>query len=438
MKIVRLTAANLKRLVAVEITPDGNLVQITGRNGAGKTSVLDAIWWALAGTRNVQARPIREGAEVAEIELDLGTLIVTRRFLSQPDGGYTTSIKVESPEGARYPSPQTVLDALVGELSFDPLAFARATPREQYDTLTGLLEVDVAALDREHAELYEQRRDVNREAKTLQGAADKAKSPTRIPDEVPVEPIKARVAEAADQDAGRRADLDRREELRRAVVAAKEDAGIRARHIGDLKEQLARLRDELAHAEASRDAAHASIAAAEVALSELPEVPDPVDVSALYAELDAAREANARRDRLTAERREHDRLATAADRKRKAAARLTRQMDDLQATKAAAIESAALPVPNLTLGDGVVILDGVPLEQASDAQQLRTSVALAMAANPELRVLRIRDGSLLDEDSLGALAEMADASDYQVWIERVDTSGTVGVVIEDGRVADDG
>ena len=438
MKIVRLTAANLKRLVAVEITPDGNLVQITGRNGAGKTSVLDAIWWALAGTRHVQARPIREGAEVAEIELDLGTLIVTRRFLAQEDGGFTTSIKVESPEGARYPSPQTVLDALVGELSFDPLAFARATPREQYDTLTGLLEVDVAGLDREHAELYEQRRDVNREAKTLQGAADKAKSPTRIPDEVPVEPIKARLAEAADQDAGRRADLDRREELRRTVVAAEADVGVHARKVADLKEQLARLRDELAYAEARQAEALAALAAAEVDLSDLPEVPDPVDVSALYAELDAAREANARRDRLTAERREHDRLANAAERKRKQAAKLTRQMDDLQAAKAAAIESAALPVPNLTLGDGVVILDGVPLEQASDAQQLRTSVALAMAANPELRVLRIRDGSLLDEDSLAALAEMADASDYQVWIERVDTSGTVGVVIEDGMVAADG
>ena len=38
MKIVRLTAENIKRLVAVEITPDGNVVQITGKNGAGKTS----------------------------------------------------------------------------------------------------------------------------------------------------------------------------------------------------------------------------------------------------------------------------------------------------------------------------------------------------------------------------------------------------------------
>ena len=44
MKIVQLTAENVKRLTAVSIAPDGNLVQITGRNGQGKASVLDAIF----------------------------------------------------------------------------------------------------------------------------------------------------------------------------------------------------------------------------------------------------------------------------------------------------------------------------------------------------------------------------------------------------------
>jgi hypothetical protein len=62
--------------------------------------------------------------------------------------------------------------------------------------------------------------------------------------------------------------------------------------------------------------------------------------------------------------------------------------------------------------------------------------AIAMAANPELRVLRIKDGSLLDENGLRLVAEMADAGDYQVWIEQVDTSGKVGIVMEDGAIRD--
>lgn len=62
-KIVRLTAENVKRLVAVEIrpNPDGNLVIVGGRNAAGKSSVLDAIMFALAGKKALPAKPIREG-----------------------------------------------------------------------------------------------------------------------------------------------------------------------------------------------------------------------------------------------------------------------------------------------------------------------------------------------------------------------------------------
>jgi recombinational DNA repair ATPase RecF len=61
MKIIELQAENVKRLRAVTITPEGNIVEISGRNGQGKTSVLDAIWWAVSGTTHIQAVPIRKG-----------------------------------------------------------------------------------------------------------------------------------------------------------------------------------------------------------------------------------------------------------------------------------------------------------------------------------------------------------------------------------------
>jgi hypothetical protein len=65
----------------------------------------------------------------------------------------------------------------------------------------------------------------------------------------------------------------------------------------------------------------------------------------------------------------------------------------------------------------------------------RVSVAIAMAANPKLRVLRVRDGSLLDEDGIAMLAKLANERDYQIWLERVDSTGKIGVVMEDGEVA---
>src|SRR5262245_25537416 len=140
MKIISLTAENVKKLSVVEIVPKGNLVQITGKNGQGKSSVLDSIWWALAGTTHIQAAPIRKGADEARIKLDLGEIIVKRVFKrhAAAEGEaetYTTAITVENAEGARFPSPQRMLDGFIGALTLDPLEFASMEPREQAETM---------------------------------------------------------------------------------------------------------------------------------------------------------------------------------------------------------------------------------------------------------------------------------------------------------------
>ena len=94
-----------------------------------------------------------------------------------------------------------------------------------------------------------------------------------------------------------------------------------------------------------------------------------------------------------------------------------------------------MPVPGVAFDDGAVLLDGLPFDQASDAQQLRASIAIASAMNPKLRVIRVRDGSLLDKDSMALLAEFAETNDMQVWIETVQSGRPGAIVIEDGMVA---
>ena len=126
MKIDKLSIENLKRISKVEITPGADcMVLITGANGAGKSSVLDAIWWALAGERGIQSAPIRNGEKTARVSLDLGDVVVTREWARRDDDSTTTRIRVENAEGARFPSPQKMLDSLLGSLTFDPLKFAR-------------------------------------------------------------------------------------------------------------------------------------------------------------------------------------------------------------------------------------------------------------------------------------------------------------------------
>lgn len=91
MRILKLSAENYKRLVAVAITPDGHIVDINGKNGAGKSSTLDAIYAALAGKSALPSKPIRKGETKAKITLTLGEgnaaqLIVTRTFQTTKEG----------------------------------------------------------------------------------------------------------------------------------------------------------------------------------------------------------------------------------------------------------------------------------------------------------------------------------------------------------------
>jgi hypothetical protein len=98
------------------------------------------------------------------------------------------------------------------------------------------------------------------------------------------------------------------------------------------------------------------------------------------------------------------------------------------------LESAKWPVDGLGFSDDGITFGGLPFEQASSAEQLRVAVAIGLALNPTLRVLLIRDGSLLDGDNLEAISEMASEADAQVWLERVGDDGHCAVVIEDGQI----
>jgi hypothetical protein len=131
---------------------------------------------------------------------------------------------------------------------------------------------------------------------------------------------------------------------------------------------------------------------------------------------------------------ERARVAAELEEARARAGALTALIDALDADKAMQLAEAKFPVEGLAFDEGGVRLNGVPFSQASAAEQLRVSVAMGLAMNPRLRVLLIRDGSLLDDDSLALVAAMAAESDAQVWMERVGDGAECSVVIEDGAV----
>ncbi len=430
MRIVNFKAENFKILKAIEISPSGDVVKIGGKNGQGKSSVLDAIWVTLAGRGVGPAMLIRKGEEECRLQLDTGELIITRKFTAKEGGQMTDSIKVQRQNGDIVSKPQNVLNELMGQIGFDPFAFVSLKPDAQAETLLAMvpLPIDLDADAEADATDFATRRDLNRDAAALKAQIDAIQTRDDLPADAPDRSaLTAKLASAADTNSAIERERARRLELTNVIQ----------RRIDDCERDLERVKQLRAEA----DALAANITERangtderQAELEALPPLGDPVDTAAVRAELESAEAILAAIDQ---QKRRADLVTRHAALVEQADAR-TKAMVDREKVRNEALGKAKMPIDGLGFavndkGKPVVMFNGIPFDQASTAEQIKASTAIAMAGNPELRVLRIKDGSLLDEDSLAIIAGMARDEDFQLWIEVVGTGG-VGVVIENGEI----
>lgn len=399
MKIINLKAENVKKIKAVDITPTDNTIVIKGKNGQGKSSVLDSILYALGGKDALKdtPKPVRDGEDHASIEVDLGDYKVVRTW----NAAGTTRLEVFSPDGAKYGSPQTLLDDIVGRIAFDPLAFANMKPNEQRSVLLDVLGLTekVAELQKIYREKFEERTIVGRELKTAEGH-HAAITVAENPPEAAIDTVEvaAELQKANSHNSGLTM-------LRDTLADAEAD-------VKDLKDQLAEA--EKAVADAKK----------QIKGKEL------IDTKPLQDKLARSTEINLQYQQVQNKKQASENV----DKFKGKQTKLTKELDKLVEDKEALITTAKLPIDGLNIDAEGVTFNEIPFTQLSSAEQLKVSLAIAIAMNPKLRVIRIMDGSLLDTDNMAIVQEMAKDQDYQVWIERVEDSGRVGILIENGEV----
>lgn len=401
MHVKHISVRNFKKIKEVDLHPPQHTVWLGGWNGNGKSSLLDALWWALAGHKAGVNNPIREGAAGTEVIADLGEYTVTRK--QRLGGKSTVALKTEA--GHEIKSPQATLDSLLGRYSFDPMKFAGETGKQQVDSLLEVagLPFDLAQLDADRQALFDQRTKVGQQGKAI----------GTLPDPHPDVP-------EAEQSAG---------ELVRQVQAAQD----RHRHNAARMDALEALNARISETEVWLANAREELAALG---AEVDALPAAGDIESLQQQLESVEATNA----LVRE--------NASIRERKAAQDALRaEYDDLTAgiakidkTKADGVASANLPA-GLGFNETGVTLNGVPFADANTAEKIRASVAMALAAKPHLRVGRTTDGSLLDPESLALLGDLAEEHDFQLWIELVGTQTNGGLaiefILEDGELKND-
>jgi len=424
VKIVKLTAENIQKIKAVEITPDGNTVIISGKNGQGKTSVLDSISYALGGKALIPTKPIRKGEEAARVEVDLGKYIVERHWTSDN----RSYLKVTSKEGGTFSSPQKLLDSLIGDLSFDPLAFARAEKKQQVEILLQAADIQmekktlesisgvkvegegnpIELINQVHKKVFEERTILNREVKKLRVKRESIKIPEGMEKTEPV------------------STSELFEERKKMEEQIRENEKKRDR-FGLILERLSEIDVQMKALEA--EAAELNKECKQMMEDDIENLQDP-DIDAIDEKIAQVDEIN----RVAQLLKEREEIKVKLNKESREASRLSDNLEAILQYKDVMMGKARMPIDGLDFEEGGVTYNGIPFDQASDSEKLKVSMAIAMALNPKIRVIRITDGSLLDSENMEIIQSMAREKDFQVWIEKVDESGQVGVYIEDGEI----
>lgn len=417
MKVLELTARNYKRLRYVELKPEGELIVIGGRNAQGKSSLLDALADALSGSKTKTLEPVRKGEARADIVVTTDTGLKITKYYTEK-GGY--GLRVQTADGAEYPQAAAYLGQFFNSLTFDPLEFARADEKRQAATLRRLAGIDIAELDERRKATFDERTVVNRRVRDLEGELKNlGQRPVAGGDPVDV----AALMEEESRLAGVKASND---DLRREL--SRREAGLERARAG-----RQRIEDEIERLRGSLQEANAEVAGEEMQTEELrlqvATLKDP-DIESVRARIATAAQQNSAVQAAIHWDAVAERLASAAAE----STDLTGVLEEIDSGKLAMLRDATYPLPGLSVdAEGHVLYGGVPFSQASSAEQIKVSAACGLALKPELRMLIIRDGSLLDDDSVASLEELAGEFDAQIFIERVGTAGA-SIVIEDGEV----
>lgn len=403
MKIHKLEIENVKRVKAVKIEPTANgLTIIGGKNNQGKTSVLDAIAWALGGDKYRPSQAQREGSVIPpnlHIVMNNG-LIVERR-------GKNSNLKVTDPNGKK--AGQQLLNEFVEQLALDLPKFMEATSREKAQTLLQIIGVGprLADLERQEKELYNERTYIGRMADQKEKYA---KEQPYYPD-VPSVPVSAselirQQQEILAQNGENQRKRERRHQLEQEYQSVTEQIQALLAKQGQLEADL-----QIAK-ETSEGLTDRSTAELEENISNIEEINRKV------------------RANLDKDKAEED-----AKGYREQYNRLTSQIEEIRSQKTDLLKEADLPLPGLGVEDGELVYHGQKWDNMSGSEQLKVSTAIVRRLNPECGFVLLDKLEQMDLDTLHAFGQWLEQEGLQAIATRVSTGGECSLIIEDGYVA---
>lgn len=412
VKINKLEIENVKRVKAVTIEPTSNgLTILGGNNNQGKTSVLDAIAWALGGNKYKPSKAARDGSmnpPTLRLELSNG-LIVERK-------GKNSDLKVTDPSGQK--AGQQLLDSFVEELALNLPKFIESSAKDKANTLLQIIGVGekLWELDRKEERLYNERRTIGQIAdQKKKYAAEQPQYPEAPNELVSIADLIHEQQEILARNGENARKRKNREEIRFQL------------HLSESR--LKQLKEQLAKEEATHESLMSDYIAANKSIEDLvDESTDEIESSIANIE-EINRKVRANLDKEKAEE-DAKQYSSQYD-------NLTKQIQDVRDERTSLLDSADLPLPGLSVEDGELVFEGQKWDNMSGSQQLRVATAIVRKLKPECGFVLLDKLEQMDIPTLTEFGKWLESEGLQAIATRVSSGEECQIIIEDGYVVSD-
>ena len=407
--ITALEAENVKRIKAVALTPaPTGLTLVGGNNNQGKTSVLDALAWALGGDRFRPDAAVRDGAVApAHLKVKLSNGVVVERK------GKNSTLTVTDPTGRR--SGQQLLNAFIEPLALDLPRFMEASDKEKADILLRIVGIgaELHTRDLEIKALYDKRTFTGQLAQKKKNFAEGL---IYYPD-APEEPVSASDLIRQQQEILARNGENQR---KRSQLAQLTDLLERQKKVvADLEFQLSTEKQRL-------DTMQADVKTAQTTAADLQDE----STAELEASIRSIEETNQKvRANLEKSRAEDEAAQYSSEYDR-----LTEALEQKRADRMALLNGADLPLPGLSVEDGALTYKGKHWRDMSGSDQLRVAAAIVRRLNPDCGFVLLDKLEQMDMDTLTEFSRWLETEHLQAIATRVSTGSECQIIIEDGMV----
>jgi DNA repair exonuclease SbcCD ATPase subunit len=426
LKLIRAEVKNFKSITHKVVEFNGRSAIILGKNGAGKSSLIQAIT-SPVNAKMIPSKPIKKGEEAASVELLLQgsvhgeeqTYNVEMHFTPRDKKGRIT---VTDEDGSKISDTKSMVNSIVGNIGFDILEFidlgltkdgkvSKPGVKEQIDILKKFLPEEsrqsLIDLDHEKTQVYENRADINKDIKS-----NKAKMKDAEMDPADIEKYSEKKDDAQiKEQMGQIGEAVSNYDRVKSGVESKEFAkGTLESTISALEKELKLKKEELSTIEGEIDKGNKWL--------EKRERPSMEALSAELEEIDAHNKKVDEVEALKGFDKNVRELTVQAE-------SLTTRYNAIDGEKAEIFKATPLPVKGLEFSEDEILYNGLPFNenQHPSSTIIGIGIKIAMAMNPNLKLLIIKDGSLIDKKVLNFILKLVEKKGYQVFIETVDTEG---------------